>query len=693
MSSSPSEPENAAPNGQVEPSNGSKISRDGDRHKNPRRTPPPRTKSTSLLTQGLATTYEVDELTPPTPTAPSTFPESIHPSARIPHDNTVTPPQDDGHRNDSLKQAQRDGADSISDTMAVVTAVAGAERSAGAGVGVGSAAGSTSTDFNLNSLFTGYRESLGKNRGRGTSLERTDREKRVHELPKGIYNTNPGDTGMSRAVTPLSSTSSASISTTNPTEGPRAQYRSWRDLRTVPSAEKAWSIGGNGKDDGHGGQVEKSITEALAGVEPNSRSRKSSHSLRFFKEGLPDDPRTRDTKNRGRSKESRYQKWALSSEEGFPHNSALPSPKDIAIAQSWTRSLDRKALKESPNDQDKVVSPQKHPSSNPTEGLVAEVGYFDVSNGIETITGDQSRAIPAELLADIRKHHNLTPGAAKGSSFSQSIPVTESERLKSKPSSDELAQLLFDAPEDGPPDHDESSKPKSADEEEDSGEEHIASALFVPHKTPHESPVGGSEEAQTTNPDQLKNQGSASPEWLEEHQVPPSIRIETTAASKAKEQPLQPPREEPVPVEGACAELPSQELHRDASEPQAQDEISLAPNTPEFEDDDVTPTGSLKDTSHIDDVYRRTRVVPAALPDEQKAKQARDAIELIPYRHQVGGHTTMWRFSKRAVCKQLNNGENMFYEKVEHYHPNLLSFLPRYVYFCYSHLSPHRPLS
>jgi hypothetical protein len=68
---------------------------------------------------------------------------------------------------------------------------------------------------------------------------------------------------------------------------------------------------------------------------------------------------------------------------------------------------------------------------------------------------------------------------------------------------------------------------------------------------------------------------------------------------------------------------------------------------------------------------------------EGKVKQPLDAIELIPYRHQVGGHTTMWRFSKRAVCKQLNNRENEFYEKVERFHPKLLQFLPRYVFLSF----------
>ncbi|CAK7206844.1 inositol polyphosphate kinase kcs1 [Sporothrix eucalyptigena] len=65
--------------------------------------------------------------------------------------------------------------------------------------------------------------------------------------------------------------------------------------------------------------------------------------------------------------------------------------------------------------------------------------------------------------------------------------------------------------------------------------------------------------------------------------------------------------------------------------------------------------------------------------DLEPEPQARDAIELIPYKHQVGGHTTLWRFSKRAVCKQLTNRENEFYETIERYHRDLLPFLPRYI--------------
>ena len=55
------------------------------------------------------------------------------------------------------------------------------------------------------------------------------------------------------------------------------------------------------------------------------------------------------------------------------------------------------------------------------------------------------------------------------------------------------------------------------------------------------------------------------------------------------------------------------------------------------------------------------------------------AVELKPYMHQVGGHTTVYRFSRRAVCKQLNSKENIFYETIEKHHPELLGFMPKYI--------------
>ncbi|CAI4056343.1 hypothetical protein SUVZ_02G1500 [Saccharomyces uvarum] len=55
------------------------------------------------------------------------------------------------------------------------------------------------------------------------------------------------------------------------------------------------------------------------------------------------------------------------------------------------------------------------------------------------------------------------------------------------------------------------------------------------------------------------------------------------------------------------------------------------------------------------------------------------AVELKPFTNRVGGHTAIFRFSKRAVCKALVNRENRWYENIELSHKELLQFMPRYI--------------
>lgn len=55
------------------------------------------------------------------------------------------------------------------------------------------------------------------------------------------------------------------------------------------------------------------------------------------------------------------------------------------------------------------------------------------------------------------------------------------------------------------------------------------------------------------------------------------------------------------------------------------------------------------------------------------------AVELKPFTNKVGGHTAIFRFSERAVCKALVNRENRWYENIEQQHKDLLQFMPRYI--------------
>ena len=69
----------------------------------------------------------------------------------------------------------------------------------------------------------------------------------------------------------------------------------------------------------------------------------------------------------------------------------------------------------------------------------------------------------------------------------------------------------------------------------------------------------------------------------------------------------------------------------------------------------------------------------ARRPTDVPVPRTRAKVVLEPYKHQVGGHSTIFRFSRRAVCKQLNNRENEFYERIEQRHPDMLKLLPRYI--------------
>lgn len=55
------------------------------------------------------------------------------------------------------------------------------------------------------------------------------------------------------------------------------------------------------------------------------------------------------------------------------------------------------------------------------------------------------------------------------------------------------------------------------------------------------------------------------------------------------------------------------------------------------------------------------------------------AVELQPFKNKVGGHTAIFKFSHRAVCKALVNRENTWYENIEILHPELLKYMPKYI--------------
>ncbi|CAG8973821.1 hypothetical protein HYALB_00005566 [Hymenoscyphus albidus] len=644
-------------------------------------TPPSHPKPMSLLTQALAANPPVSS----TPSHPQFTPQFT--STPLPHSPTET--------QWNLRRANTEGSNQKPlSKMAIPTSNSQAHSRPAASQGTTSMANATEFIFRdrdgFDALISNPRQLFSRARGRGTSLERTEKEKRVQQVPKGPCFTNAGDTGMTTPP-PQSPSTDDPITSNIPIEGPRAEYRLWRDaLHQNKNSEKTWSISSQGVKDSHCGQVEKSVTEALAGVEHSNRSRKTSHTLGFFKEGLPEEKQTRrEPKNRGRSKDGSISQLRTSGdqEQGKHRDGKGTYGREKTIIIQGRKSVSGDPLP-SPLEQEEDQAQQTQAESVDATKACASIedggGYFNSQHSSEPIPGALKR-MPTQLLAEIRKHHNLTPGNENGSSFSRSIPVTESERTRDD--GEGIHSVLdrhHDARSEGEDtdSHDEGSEltqTKHTDEEEDSGEEQISSALFVPHQTPHESPesttedYGGPENLRSHEQNKLDRTNSQ--QWLEKHEVPSyevdSQYIGQDAKSQGGIRVPQIIDKEPSGVTDVSETDHDQESHDDGLSSATADDT---------DDPELTPTGSLK--TGVGAGLSKAKRQKSHVDTQQlqpSPKQPLEAIELIPYKHQVGGHTTMWRFSKRAVCKQLNNRENEFYEQVERYHPRLLNFLPRYI--------------
>lgn len=460
---------------------------------------------------------------------------------------------------------------------------------------------------NHESVARSYRDLLLPSRGRGTSLERTDKERRLHEqiyeFPSSTYSHNPGDTALPRPPKSDDSYSSDDFSTNNNAE-PRARYRSWRGEHLSLGPEKIWSIGNEESDEEQDGQVEKSITQALTGVEHNPRSRKASHSLRFFKEGLPEDP----TKKR----DIRLGSYPR---ERLPHRSEISEIMgSTQSAQPAVLPFSRLSGEAYPC----IARANSFPLDQPTTGSI-QSDYFGTTRKPRT---------PPE-----------SPPPLQCVSQTSEVCVTSLEKESSNyisTSATNVIQLPCEMELDGG---------------EDSGEEKVSSALFVPHQAAD---------------DEVRDPAAPVSSY------PPRVApVKSRTQSQAGDyHPWLVRTDEPEPdedqQEGAGQRPQFSMDNKRSSLYDRGDDIAV-------EDDHESIRSSQPRTSR-----RGSQVMEDHVHDHQLAiRQPLEAIALKPYRHQVGGHTTIWRFSRRAVCKKLNNRENEFYETVERWHRDLLPFLPR----------------
>ncbi|KAF7187450.1 putative inositol polyphosphate kinase [Pseudocercospora fuligena] len=287
--------------------------------------------------------------------------------------------------------------------------------------------------------------------------------------------------------------------------------------------------------------------------------------------------------------------------------------------------------------------------SHREQTITEDVEATEDGNQVTVSRDDMAKKLPLELLEDIRNHHHLQPGTPRKNLSGQDHDRRMHEQLR---------------------------KIVGQDDEEESDREHISSATYYPHQgvTLGDSPVEdqiverkakeqsgvqtNKQDGQCANDVQVSLQGEGAAEYL-------SGMSRATSEYDFKQ----------LPHAINTPELVSDsEYDTEATEGEAYE--SSASMSGEEEDDEalqITPTATPLVKAQPDG--RR----PSFRKHLQHAPAPIGAVELKPYKHQVGGHTSIYRFSRRAVCKQLNSKENRFYETVEKSHPELLGFMPRYI--------------
>lgn len=395
-------------------------------------------------------------------------------------------------------------------------------------------------------------------------------------------------------------------------------------------------------------RVDNSIEANLANAEPasNVRSRKSSHYLGLFKENTTSPDRKR------REDRARYQDGLSFSgdramDSGHQDLHAPPEGegllrKSVSLPSLGDGPSFKSSARNEPSHQDEPDEPHKR----------------------------RPPALPRSLLEEIRNFH-LTPGGGRGSSFSRSIPTQYAERgrdyFQQSPHVERLSESLGSIEED--------KRRESLPFEDEEGQEQISSAVYFPHERVAVSeglddPQQLVAEPHTVQSVQLSSADQGHELMLvaqEDDESPDQevSRVDISFRSKNDSKILHGDLSDlRSPTEGRTEKSLSTISER-SYDSSCDSEFVSADESGFTDDAEITPTA--------------TPIQPSRLLSKRKSRATGPlgAVELKPYRHQVGGHTTVFRFSRRAVCKQLNNRENEFYERIERRHPDMLMFLPR----------------
>lgn len=427
----------------------------------------------------------------------------------------------------------------------------------------------------------------------------------------------------------------------------RSRYRSWRQ--------------GNAKLDGltiresqnrrileDGTEVDRRIDAKMPKQElgNNVRSRKTSHYLGLFKD--------EDAGHGSDHEESTPRRYSDS--HGVwddDHDGWCTSPSALHFTDLYADT----------DDEEQHILSHPDASLNDRRPSRPQMPSRSSSKSKERIrpppkaTEGPAHNIPSNLLEDIRNHHRVISNQARR----QSVERTKKDAgTKDAPVTRQLQNLVLE---------------EEQDDEESSDKEHIASALYYPHQglasrslsdTASESEKDLVENgAEKVAHEGLKRRTSPEEEALESN-------VEIALVSEEESQFLQGNLTVPrTSLDSDSGDLVEPHLHDSYL---SESEVSSGYDSSTTVEDDVTPTATPKQLSGFPTHPSATTSI-----SHHAKRPSIGAVELKPFNHQVGGHTTVYSFSRQAVCKQLNSRENEFYETVERFHPEMLEFLPRYI--------------
>ncbi|KAL9578219.1 MAG: hypothetical protein Q9212_005854 [Teloschistes hypoglaucus] len=417
-----------------------------------------------------------------------------------------------------------------------------------------------------------------------------------------------------------------------------------------------------------GGRVEKRIEATLAKAEPSTtaRSRKSSHLLGLFKDNAAQEPKkSTDKPPSTPSGESRDKQQEILRPNIPPPTADETIPEKAGISRDYEQLVESSTTSQQVSEQLGL--------STGDDAKPNKLG--DQESSLDYRLGERTTVLPANLLSEIREHQLTIPTSTTADSRKLRSPqITSTARQDNEGGLDvdAMKSSTVDIPT-------EQRRPDTIAEvegEEDSDKEEILSALYYPHQAPspdtleHIADVRSPSNGTNKQKDRRHSMNQETATTEEDDSLSEEVDIALQSQNKQRY------------------------LHGDLPKTSASSDDTLAfdsASESDYESLDEgwrSTSGDERPSVGDSDDGTTPKASPGTLPTFLRSRSRRrrgrlaapfGVVELKPYTHQVGGHSTVYKFSKRAVCKPLSNRENEFYEVLEHDHPELLKFLPKYL--------------